>query len=66
MILLIITKSTKSENPNRVATLMGVDTMFKKTFLHALAVLDYLPKLKRGLGLGSYFMNSFSIKMFLI
>ena len=42
--------------------------IFKRNFLHAMAVLCYLPKLKRGLGLafGAYFLHDFSIKMFLI
>ena len=33
-----------------------------------MAVLDYLPKLKKGLGLayGAHFLHNFSIKMFLI
>ena len=33
-----------------------------------MAVLGYLPKLKRvlGLGFGAYFLHDFSIKMFLI
>ena len=40
--------------------------IFKKiTFLHARAVLGYLPKLKGGLGLAC-FLDDFSIKMFLI
>ena len=40
----------------------------KKNFLHAMAVLDILPKLKRGLGpaFGVNFMHDFSMKMFLI
>ena len=41
---------------------------FQKNFLHAMAVLSYLPKLKRSLGLvlGAYFLHDFSMKMFLI
>ena len=41
---------------------------FKKNFVHAMAVLGYLPKLKRGLALafGARFLHDFSIKMFLI
>ena len=40
---------------------------FKKHFLHAMAVLAYLPKLKRGLGLafGAHFLHDFSIKYYL-
>ena len=36
--------------------------------VHAIAVLGYLPKLKRGLGLafGAHFLHDFSIKMFCI
>ena len=36
--------------------------------MHVLAVLGYLPNLKRGLGLafGAYFQHDFFIKMFLI
>ena len=39
-----------------------------KSFLHALAVLDYLPKLRRVIGLvvGADFLHTFFIKMFLI
>ena len=39
-----------------------------KSLLHALAVLDYLPKLRRVIGLvvSSDFLHTFSIKMFLI
>ena len=42
--------------------------ILKKNFLHAMAVLGYLAKLKRGLGLafGAHFLHDFSIKMFLI
>ena len=42
---------------------------FRKNFLmYAIAVLDYLPKLSRGLGLafGAHFLHDFCIKMFLI
>ena len=41
---------------------------FQMNFLHAMAVLGYLPKLKRDLGLafGAHFLHDFSIKMFLI
>ena len=41
---------------------------FKKNFLHAMAVLGYLPKLKSGLGLasGAHFQQDFPIKIFLI
>ena len=41
---------------------------FQTNFLHAMAVLGYLPELKRNLGLafGDYFWHDFSIKMFLI
>ena len=41
---------------------------FKKNLLHTMAVLGYLPKLKRGLGLayGAHFLYEFSIKIFLI
>ena len=37
---------------------------FQKNFLHAMAVLGYLPKLKRGLGLafGAYFLHDFPWK----
>ena len=40
----------------------------KKNFLYEIAVLGYLEKLKRGLGLafGAHFLHDFSIKMFLI
>ena len=43
-------------------------SFFPGNFLHAMAVLVYLPKLKRSLGLGldAYFLHDFSIKMFLI
>ena len=39
-----------------------------KDFLHAMAFLGYLPKLKRGLGIasGANFLQDFPIKMFLI
>ena len=42
--------------------------IFKRIFLHAIAVLGYLPKLERGLrlALGAHFLNDFPIKMFLI
>ena len=38
-----------------------------KSLLHALAVLGYLPKLKRGIGLAfsTDFQYTFSLKMFL-
>ena len=41
---------------------------FQKNLLHAMAVLDYLTKLKRGLGLasGAHFLHDILIKMFLI
>ena len=41
---------------------------FLKIFLHAMAILGYLAKVERGLGLafGAHFLNDFSIKMFLI
>ena len=41
---------------------------FKKSFLHAVAVLGHIVKLKRGLGLafGAYFLHNFFMKMFLI
>ena len=41
---------------------------FLKNFLHAMAVLGYLPKLKRGPGLdfGADFLHAIFIKMFLI
>ena len=41
---------------------------FEKIFLHAMAVLGYLVKLKRGLGLafGANFLRDFSIKVSLI
>ena len=41
---------------------------FQMNFLHAMAVLGYLPKLKRDhrLAFGTYFQHDFSIKMFLI
>ena len=41
---------------------------FKKNLLHAMAVLGYLAKLKKGLGLafGANFLHDFSIKMFCI
>ena len=40
----------------------------KNNFLNAMAVLGYLTKLKRGLGLafGAHFLLDFSIKMFRI
>ena len=40
---------------------------FQKNFLHTMAVLVYLPKLKRGLELafGAYFLHEFSIKIVL-
>ena len=36
--------------------------------MHAIAILGYLPKLRRGLGLafGAHFLHEFSIKMLLI
>ena len=36
--------------------------------LHVMAILGYLPKLKRGLGLafGAFFLHGFPIKIFLI
>ena len=39
---------------------------FKNNFLHAMTVLDYLPKWKKGLGLtfGAHFLHEFSIKLF--
>ena len=42
--------------------------LFFKNLLHAMAVLGYLPKFKRGLapGFGAHFLHDFSIKMFLI
>ena len=42
--------------------------LFLKTFLHAMAVLGYLSKLKRslGLGFGAHFLHDIFIKMFLI
>ena len=41
---------------------------FKKIFLREVAVLGYLAKLKRGLGLafGTDFQHDFSLKVFLI
>ena len=41
---------------------------FYKNFLHAIAVLGYLLKLSRGLGLAftARFLHGFSIKMFFI
>ena len=41
---------------------------FKNNLLHVMAVLGYLPKLKRGLGLafGQNCLHDFSIKMFLM
>ena len=41
---------------------------FYNNFLHAAAVLGYLPKLKRGMGLAydAYFLHDFPVKMFLI
>ena len=41
---------------------------FKNNFLHAIAILAYIAKLKGGLGLevGAHFLHDFSIKMFLI
>ena len=38
---------------------------FEKILLHAMTVLGYLAKLKRGLGLafGAHFLHDFSIKM---
>ena len=41
---------------------------FKKNFLHPMAVLGYLPKFKRGLGLASgvHFLHDFPIQMFLL
>ena len=43
-------------------------TYFQNNFLHALAILGYLPKLKRGPGLafGAHFLHDFSIRMFFI
>ena len=43
------------------------NTLFLKEFLVCKAVLGYLPKLKRGLGLafGAHFLCGFSGKMFL-
>ena len=40
----------------------------QKNSLHAMAVLGYLPNLKRGLGLafGAHFLHGFSMQMFLI
>ena len=45
-----------------------MNTLFLKDFLRAMAVLGYLAKLKRGLGLafGEHFLHEFSIKMFLV
>ena len=42
--------------------------IFKINFLHAMAVLGYLPKRKRDLGLafGAHFLHDFPIKMFFI
>ena len=42
--------------------------LFLKNFLYAMAVIGYLPKLKRGLGLdfGAHFLHDIFIKMFLI
>ena len=44
------------------------DILFSKEFLAYNALLGYLPKLKRGLGLafGACFLHDFSIKMFFI
>ena len=44
------------------------NTLFLKEFLACNAVLGYLTKLKKGLGLafGAHFLHDFSIKMFLI
>ena len=41
---------------------------FQNNFLHAMAVLGYLPKLKRGLGLvfGAHSRHDSSVKMFFI
>ena len=41
---------------------------FQKNFLHAMAVLGYLSKLKRGLGLalGAHFLHDFSTKCSLL
>ena len=41
---------------------------FENNLLHAMAVLGYLAKLKRGLGLafGAHFLHDFSIKIFCI
>ena len=40
--------------------------IFFKSFWHALAILGFLPKLKRDLGLafGAHFLHTFSIKIF--
>ena len=42
--------------------------LFSKNILHAMAVLGYLPKLKKGMGLpfGANFLYDFSIKIVLI
>ena len=39
----------------------------QKDAMAAMAILGYLPKLKRGLGIafGAYFLHDFSIEMFL-
>ena len=41
---------------------------FQKNLLNALAVLGYLPKLKRGLGLAfeAHLPHTFSVNMFLV
>ena len=41
-------------------------SFFYNNFLHAVAVLKYLPKVKRSLGLafGAHFLHDFSIKFF--
>ena len=47
---------------------MGSEEKIKLTFFHAMAVLGYLPNLKRGLRLavGAHFWHDFSIKIFFI
>ena len=67
-------KGTGFERKNKVNFLktfliiLFQNIVFKRTFLHAIAVLGYLPKFKKGLGpsFGTHFMHDFSIKVFVI
>ena len=57
-----VTFLTLVDNP------LSENLIFKKNFLCAMAVLDYLAMLKRSLGLAfdAHFLHDFSIKIFLI